>query len=262
MTVDPDSTNRHDHRFRLSVPAELHLGTESIPCEAQNLSRSGALLVGSFDPPASETLDFSLKSPIGQLSVRLRGKVIRTEREGQGSRIAVEFLEMDPARRDDLEILLSRLLASPPPAAGALDGLKPGASPLEIKKALESIPIAQRIALASRAGNKERDYLRLDVNPAVLEALAHNPSLTVVEARAIAGSAYLIPGTLEALSQDPRFRNDDELRMAIAIHPKVSPATAEKVTADLKVPQIKLLLSKPGLAPALREKLGRRARRG
>jgi hypothetical protein len=149
-----------------------------------------------------------------------------------------------------------------PQAASSLESLKPGASPQEIKKALDSIPIVKRIALSARASPKEREVLRLDSTPAVLEGLVRNPGLTVAEARALAGSTYLLPGTLDTLANDARFRGDDELRMAIAIHPKVSIATAERVTADLKVPQIKLLLTKPGLNTALREKLFRRSRRG
>ena len=59
-------------------------------------------------------------------------------------------------------------------------------------------------------------------------------------------------------ANDPRFRQDEELRMAVAVHPRVSLSTAEKVTADFKVPQIKKLLAKPGLSQVLREKLFRR----
>jgi hypothetical protein len=99
----------------------------------------------------------------------------------------------------------------------------------------------------------------LDTHPAVLEALARNPSLTVVEARVLATSAYLMSGTLDALSNDVRFKGDEELRMAIAVHPRVSIGTAERVTADFKAPQLKKLLAKPGLNQRLREKLFRRS---
>jgi hypothetical protein len=100
--------------------------------------------------------------------------------------------------------------------------------------------------------------LRFDTHPAVLEALAHNPNLGVVEARALAGSTYLMSGTLDSLANNPRFKDDEELRMAIAVHPRVSISTAEKVTASFNVPQIKKLLAKPGLNQILREKLFRR----
>ncbi len=140
--------------------------------------------------------------------------------------------------------------------------MKPGASPLEIKKALEAVPLTQRISLSSRAGAKEREYLRLDTTPAVLEALVRNPGLSVGEARVIATSVYLMPGTLDALANDPRFKEDEELRLTLASHPRVSLGTAERVTADLKPPQIKKLLAKQGLNQLLREKLFRRMTRG
>jgi hypothetical protein len=112
--------------------------------------------------------------------------------------------------------------------------------------------------LSSRAGPKEREFLRSDTHPAVLEALARNPNLSVAEARALAASLNLMSGTLDSLANDPRFKGDEELRMAVAIHPRVSLFTAERVTADFKVPQIKKLLAKPGLNQFLREKLFRR----
>jgi hypothetical protein len=123
---------------------------------------------------------------------------------------------------------------------------------------VEAIPLPQRIALSARAKVKEREYLRSDTHPAVLEALVRNPGLTVAEARSIATSPYLAPGTLDALANDSRFREDEELRIAIASHARVSMGTAEKVTASFNVPQIKKLLAKPGLQQALREKLFRK----
>lgn len=262
MSGHADDTPRHGYRFRMAIPAEIHLEGRTIACGAQNISRSGALLVGDIPAPAPKNVDLALKAPTGNLSIRLAARVIRFEPdpEGAGMRMAVEFVELDKARRDDLEVLLSRLLETP--AGSPLESLKPGATLQEIRKTLESIPVAQRIALASRAGTKEREHLRLDTNPAVLESLVRNPGLTVAEARALAASAYLMPGTLDALAQDSRFKGDEDLRMAIAVHPKVSAATAEKVTADLKLPQVRALLAKPGLNPLLREKLFRRTTRG
>jgi hypothetical protein len=230
-------------------------------CEAQNLSRSGVLLVGDFPAPSAETVDIALSARTGSLTVRLTGRVIRSQpsAEGGGVAVALEFVDMDDSRRDSLESLLARLLENP--VVGSLETLKPTASPQEIKAALEAIPLPQRIALASRAGLKEREYLRSDTNPAVLESLAHNPNFGLVEARALAGSAFLTPGTLDSIANNQRFKEDEELRMAIAVHPRVSQVTAEKVTASLKPPQVKKLLAKPGLNQTLREKLFRKTTR-
>ena len=258
MSGPPEGTHRQASRFRADLRAEFDDGGGMIACETQNLSRSGVLLVGAPSAPQAETVDFTLRAPTGTLAVRLSARVIRVQPdpEGNGFRIALEFVDMDDSRRDALEVLLSRLLQTR--TVGSLDGLKPGATPQEIKQALEAIPLPQRIALAARAGPKDREYLRSDTHPAVLEALARNPSLSVAEARALATSTYLMSGTLDGFANDLRFKGDEELRMAVATHPRVSLATAEKVTADLKVPQIKKLLAKPGLNQLLREKLFRK----
>lgn len=261
MSGHADGAHRHANRFRVGVHAELHDGLRTIPCEVQNLSRSGVLLVGEIQTPSTDAVDLVLIFPTGNQRVRLSGRVIRVEpdHEGDGLRVALEFVDMDNSRRDALEVLLARLLETP--AASPFDSVKPGAAPLEIKKVLEAIPLPQRVSMSSRAPLKEREILRSDTHPAVLEALARNPNLSLAEARALAASAYLMPGTLDALANDLRFKDDEELRMAVAIHPRVSLATAEKVTAELKAPQIKRLLAKPGLSQILREKLFRRTQR-
>jgi hypothetical protein len=262
MSGHPDSTPRHGFRFRLGIPAELYAENRTFSCEARNISRSGALIVGQIPAPTTTLLALALKLPASAVSVRLSGKVVRVEpgADGESIGIAIEFVDMDDARRDELEVLLARCLETP--AHSPLESLKPGSSLQDVRKTLDSIPIPQRIALASRAVQKEREFLRFDTNPAVLEALAHNPNLTLVEARALAASAYLMPGTIDVLANDSRFKHDDDLRMTLAIHPKVPSATADKLTSELKVPQIKVLLTKPGVSQALREKLFRRTTRG
>ena len=258
MSGHPEGPARRGNRFRSSLPAELHAGGLSIACEAQNISRSGVLLTGDFQAPSGETVEMTLKAPTGSATVRISGRVIRVQprTEGGGASIAIQFTDMDDSKHDAIEVLLARLLETQP--SGSLDSLKPGATPQQIKKALDAIPLPQRIALSARTGLKDREFLRFDTHPAVLEALVRNPSLGIVEARALAASQYLMPGTLDALASDPRFKEDEELRMAVAVHPRVSVVTAERVTADFKVPQIKKLLARPGLNQALREKLFRR----
>jgi len=259
MGGNPDTPSRQGYRFRIGVAAEVQAGGSAVSCEAQNLSRSGVLLAGKFPASPGETLEITLKPPTGNLTVFLTGRVIRVEPapEHGGVTVAIEFVNMDDARRDALDVLLARLLEAPP-AGTSFESLKPGSPPLEIKRALEGIPLPQRIALATRAGAKEREFLRLDTNPAVLEALVRNSGLTVAEARLVATSVYLMSGTLDALANDGRFKDDEELRMVIATHPRVSMTTAEKVTANFKLEQLKKLLAKPGLNQLLREKLFRR----
>ena len=259
MSSDAEGVHRQANRFRAGVRVDLDSGTGTIECEAENISKTGVLLVGPLPTPLSETLEFTIYAPTGNLKVHLVGRVVRVGPDGDGGvRVAVEFAGMDEQKRAGLDSLLSRLLEVGS-AQGPFDHLKPGAPPLEIKKALEAIRLPQRIALSARAGPKEREFLKLDTQPAVLEALARNPNLTVAEARALAASTHLMQGTLEALANDPRFKDDEELRMAVATHPRVTLSTAERVTLGFKPAQLKKLLTRPGINQLLREKLIRRS---
>jgi hypothetical protein len=67
-----------------------------------------------------------------------------------------------------------------------------------------------------------------------------------------------MPGTLDALANNQRFKDDEELRVAVAVHPRVPLPTAERLTASLKPQQLKKLLARPGLNQILRERLIRK----
>ena len=243
--------------------AEIRDGEQSFACDAQNLSRSGVLLSGPVPTPSSDTVAVTLKAPMGSLEVHLAARVIRVEADPSSGdlQIALQFVDSDDAQKQALEDLLARLMQQGQ-NSGPFDGLTPGTPAHEVKKALEAIPLAQRISLAARASLKEREYLRLDTNTAVLESLVRNPNLIVAEARAIAVSPHLTPGTIDILAHDSRFKGDEELRMVLATHPRVPVATAEALTADFKSPQIRKLLAKPGVSQALRDKLFRKLTRG
>lgn len=218
--------------------------------------------MGALPPPAQERVDLTLKDRSGSHQAHLTGRIIRasTDDESSNLSLAIEFVEMDDARRDDLEILLARLLESGA-AAGPFDSVKPGASPLDVKKVLEGIPLPQRLNLASRAALREREYLRMDTNPAVLDALIKNPNFLLAEARAIAAVPFLSPGSIDALALDPRFGGDEELILALAAHPKIAPPALDRLTGQLKPPQLRRLLAKPGLTAALRDRLLKRLAR-
>ena len=253
---------RKGYRFPAGVPATFQDDGRTVECVAVNVSRSGALLSGTFPVPGSDRLEVTLKTPNGSYSVLLPVRIIRVDSEPSTgeSRLAVEFDGIDAARQDAVEVFLARLLESQP--ATTLDGIKPGASTLEIKKALEGIPLTQRVTMAQKADTKQRELLRQDTHVAVLDALIRNSNFTVAEARALSASPYLQSGSIDLMANDPRFRNDDELRVALATHPKVSPFTAERLTSGLKPPEIRKLLARPGLSPALRDKLLKKMVRG
>jgi hypothetical protein len=253
---------RKGYRFPAGVPATFQDDGHAVECVAVNLSRSGALLSGVFPVPGSGRLDVMLRTPSGGFSIQLPARIIRVDGDGASgeSRLAIEFEDMDATRRDAIEVFLARLLESQPTTS--LDGVKPGASPLDIKKALEAIPLTQKVTMAQKADAKQRELLRYDTHVAVLDSLIRNSNFALAEARALASSPYLQTGTIDMLANDPRFRNDDELRLTLATHPKVSPFTAERLTSALKPPEIRKLLARPGLSPSLRDKLLKKMVRG
>ena len=167
MSGHPDGTPRQGYRFRTEISAEIALKEQTFACEIVNISRGGALVVGDLPVQAEDRVEFALKAPAGPLTIRLWAKILRVvpNPDGAGVRLAIKFIELTDSQREDLEVLLARILATP--AENPFESLKPGAALTEIKKALDSIPVAQRIALSSRASSKEREYLRLDTNAAV-----------------------------------------------------------------------------------------------
>ena len=258
MNGHPEDHARHGNRLRLRLTGELRTGDRTSACEVMDVSRGGALVLGELLVSEGEAVELAINSQNGPSSIRLTGKVLRVEDDPdeRGRHVALRFDPLGDSQRNDLEIFLARVLETP--AVNPLGTLTPGSSLQEIKKTLEAIPIAKRIALAARAGPREREFLRHDTSAAVLDALVHNPGFGLLEARWLVGSVYISGATVEAFANDRRFNGDDDIRMAVAAHPKASLTTAERVTADLKVPQIKLILARPGLNLILREKLFRR----
>lgn len=250
------------YRFPTGLPAELREGETSFPCVAENVSRTGALLVGPIPPPSEKRVDLTLKTPDGKYQATFCGRVIRSDPDPgqQGLRLAVEFADLDAARKESLEILIARFLEGH--ATPALPELKAGITPVEIKKALDAIPLAHRITLAQRAGIKEREVLRHDQNAPVIEALIRNPNLALLEARAIAALSWLQAGTVDVLAGDQRFARDDEVRIALASHPHVTLQTAERLSDGFGSHQIRVLLSRATLKPVLRRKLFKKLVRG
>jgi len=221
------------------------------------------LLIGQIPWPSENEVDITLKSPTGDLELVLRGRSARLKEDdqGRGTQLALEFVEFTDPQREALEVLLSRVIEGHTP--GPLETLRPGAPPHEVRKALEAVPLAHRIALAARATTpRERDLYRQDPHPTVLESLARNPSLLSAEARALASIPHLLPSTLEILAHDPRWTGDEEIRILLASHPRAALPLAERLVADLKPPVLKKIMQRSGVNPILRDKLHKKLTRG
>lgn len=216
--------------------------------------------MGSLPELPAGDVHLTLIAPRGDLRVRLRGRIARREpasaRGEQGS-LAVEFLHLDPSEADGLETLLARLIEGTAP--GPLEQLKADAGPHEVRKALEAIPLAHRIALASRAGPRERELLRHDLQPPVLDALSRNPNLLLAEARALAALATLPASAIEQLAADPRWSRDEELRLLLLAHPRTPAPLADRLLGELRAVALRRLLQR-SLPGPVREKAVKRLR--
>lgn len=259
-TMDPKKPGAPERKWRFSAHLEgrLHYRGVDYECRSENLSRTGVLLRGGLPWPSDETVGFSLDPPGGGLPVELRGRIARIaeDESGEGTTIALEFADLEPAMLSDLEGLVSRVIgAAGEDDAPTLDSLKPGASPIAVRKVLESIPLSDRIALAVRASPKERDILRQDTHPQVLEALARNPNILPAEAHHLVASRSIGNGALEILLRDNRWVRDEQLRAKIVAHPKLPVAIAEQTLGSLSQGAMRQMLKGSSLHPNLRRKI-------
>ena len=133
-------------RFLAGLPAELHLDDRDLPVRAFDLSRSGVLITGEFDPPTKEWVRITLRSVNGDLELTVTARVARvvTDLDEQQRGIGLELPRLDAAACRTLDALVARVL----------EGMVPA----------EQLPTAKSVAWA-------RDYLKQD-RQAGMDALA------------------------------------------------------------------------------------------
>lgn len=252
---NPSETARSQSRFLASLPATLYHESQEHPCEAFNLSRSGVLLTGRLPQPEEPDLELRIATAAGDLELRTVARVVHVQHDAeQGeTKLGLQFMELSAAQKETIDLLVARIVEGRAPAA--LEGLKRGASEAESRKALKKVSAAHRVALALRGQAREREFLRRDPDPHVLQALARNPRITLPEIINLARVGHLLPSTLEIMSIDPRWSRDDELKILIATHPRVTFQTADRIVSGMGDVVLQRLLSRPGLQPAVREKL-------
>jgi hypothetical protein len=73
--------------------------------------------------------------------------------------------------------------------------------------------------------------------------------------------AQAISSVLQALAVDPRFSQDDELKLLIVSNTLTPPPLAESMLSSMKVPLLRRLASRPALPGALKDKALNRIRK-
>jgi hypothetical protein len=261
MAKDSGS-GRSKERFQAALPARLIHGGKEHDCEAHNLSRGGVLLTGSFPDPGSSEVEVVITASRGDLDLRLAAVPVHTSlrKEDAQTAVGLEFVNLTPAQRERLESLVHRVIEGMAPAA--LDLLPEKASPSEIRKALQNIPLPHRVMLARRGQIKERALLIHDSHPDVLEALARNPNIILPEILVLARLHHIAPSTVKVMAEDPRWADKEEVKILLATHPRATFATADKLVESLSGSALQKVLHRPGLQPGVRKKLmARLARR-
>jgi len=257
MTYDKDQlpARRGKARFLAALPAVLHHDGEDLPCAADDLSRTGVLLHGKMAPPTNADIETSISTPTGDRSIRVAGRVMHVHEEPESGdvRLGVQFEPLSTEQAEAVDLIVSRVVEGMAPAA--LSGIDPRASLGDIRQALAKITVAHRVTLAARCGPKERAILKHDPDPHVLEALARNPNVNLPEVKALLRRSDLLPSTLEIIAEDLRWRGDEELKIAIATHHRVTFTTADKVARRLSDLGIARLIQRPGLQPGVKQKL-------
>ncbi len=250
--------SRGSTRFRAAIHAELNVGGTDHDCQVVNLSRTGVLLEGRLPSvPIGERVDCTLHAPVGDLRLTAAARVARAP---DASRLAIEFQGLDERQRQTLEALINRILEGQ--GVVPLDDLRPGATEREIREALGKISVPHRISLAARGNPRDREYLRHDSHPQVLEALARNPNLIVPEVRELARSRHITVGVIEVLANDGRWKGDEELRITLATHTRVPVPLAERLLAGLSNAALRRALQRPGLSDLVRDRILRKLTRG
>ena len=249
------TARRGKSRFLAALPAVLHNDGEDLPCSADDLSRSGVLLQGKMPLPTSPDIETTISTPTGDRSIRLSGHVMHAHEDADSGevRLGIQFEILTDDQHETIDLIVSRVVEGMAPAA--LSGVDPKASLGEIRLALGKITPAHRMSLAGRCGLNERAILKHDPDPHVLEALARNPNINLHEIKLLLRRSDLLPSTLEIISEDIRWRGDEELKITIATHTRVTFTTADKIVQRLNDLAIARLIQRPGLHPGVKQKL-------
>lgn len=248
----PDDFQRKKGRFLAGLNATLHAEGRDYTCVALDINRDGIMLAGDFPPPEEPDVRITVASSAGDLVLEVTGHVAYVRPQGE-THLGLHFEELDDPQRSTLESLIARVIEATAPAAMAR--LERGATGEEVRKALETMPVAHRIQLALRATPKERDFLSRDEDLQVIESLTRNPTITMPEVVSLVRRIKILPSTLDLVAKDHRWAGNEELKILIATHPRVSLPTAMRLVDTLTDIGLRKVIRKSGVHPAVRQRI-------
>lgn len=254
-TTDPKPPKRGASRFSAGLPTVMECGKGEFSCEAVNLSRSGALLIGDLPEDCGPRFSVTIRAG-GEKPLELACQVesIRADREQDGTVvIGIRFGTLTNTEKRTLDLLVSRIVEGVSPAP--LQALQRDAPAEEVRAALDKIPLPHRIALAARASTDQRAQLMRDSSLQVLESLARNPGLNNHEVKLLLRLPQLLPTTLEIIADDVRWKTDEELKIMVATHPRTTVQITEKVVATMSEVSVAKTLQRSGLPLEVKAKL-------
>lgn len=252
---DTSSDKRAAPRFLAGVKASLRIGGDEMACSTADLSREGVLLEAAFDVVVDVEAAATLQSTAGDLILEVHGRVAHVSKDDETghAHVGLQFDPLDEEQKKTLDALLSRVIEGTELAPLAM--LERDATVPQIREALGKIRLPHRILLAQRAFPMERGFLRHDESPQVLEALCRNPRLTLPEVIQILRLPTLLPTTLDVLSRDGRWIANEEIKITIATHPRVTFPVADRLVKTLTIVGIRKVIRRPGLNQAIKNKL-------
>lgn len=253
MKHDPTPTRRAT-RFMAGIRAFLSLGPRYVDCRAEDLSRTGVLLTGTMGPIEERDASVRLEATQGNLSVDLPGEIVHAHEVEDGTtRIGFQFTALDPPTLKKLDALVARVMEGTLPAPIA--ELAKDATPQQILQALERVTVAHRIQLAHRADGDQRKIMRHDPDADVVESLLRNPHLTPPELIALVRNSKLPIGALAVVAADPRWSGNEEIKLIIATHPRVTLQVAQQVVDKMSDAARKQVLRRSGLPDPIKRKI-------
>lgn len=126
-----------------------------------------------------------------------------------------------------------------------------------LRKALATMTVGQKIKLALLGGKEARSLLIFDANKVVSALVLKNPLLSETEVEAIAKSKSVRDDILRAVARDRRFMKSYSVKVALINNPKTPPTLALQLMPQMRENDLKKLAKSKGVSGAVQQQARR-----